>query len=171
MGNAAMATPAFLFRIDHGDQFFVASYAVCLEYFCAMFGQLDPFRCVTGIEEDRVLHAVYRLPDVMNSQVLVRQVAIHAAVSAVRSGMQKGGMLALHDMASRAKTGRVGFRQYLGWSNQQECRHHQCNNTGKAQHDPTIPVQKIRHAPSSFHRFFSSSFLLHTVIASSHDHP
>jgi hypothetical protein len=119
MGDPPVAIPALTFLADHINCGFMAANTVCLQDFFAMIGNPDLIRRQPGEKESNILNAVNRLPDIMFSCILIRQMTVNALFSSVGSCMGPGLELCLHYMTSTAEDRRFGFSEKL-WRTEQE---------------------------------------------------
>jgi hypothetical protein len=85
MDEPAVTLPALSFMIDKLDRAFMASDAVSLQYLLTVSTQSNPFRNTAGVEKYHIFQSVYCLPYIVDSYIPLRQVAVHAQFSPVRS--------------------------------------------------------------------------------------
>jgi len=109
-----MALPAQPFLVDMGNGAFMAADTVSLHHLLTVAADLDPLRNPARIKGQGVLHAVDALPDIVHRHVMVGQMAGHAGLPAVRTGMGPGIILRLHHMAAGAELRAFRFRQQPG---------------------------------------------------------
>jgi hypothetical protein len=120
VGNPSEAIPARPLLINHTYDCFMAADAVRQQDFFAVFCDLYPLGCQAGKKETYVFYAVDRFPDVVEGNMLVRQMAINAFISSVRTGVRPCLILCVHHVAAAAEDRCLGPRQKLWWTQQQE---------------------------------------------------
>jgi hypothetical protein len=87
MSDPPVAIPALAVPADHIHSCFMAANTVCLEDLFPVIGNPDFLRRQPGEKEPYVLHSIDRLPDIMDSNILVRQMTINALLSSVSACM------------------------------------------------------------------------------------
>jgi len=98
----------------------MAADAVCLQDLFAVFRDPDPLGRKTGKEETHVLHAVNRLPDIVDGHIIVGEMAVNAFFPSVSAGMRPCLKFRFHDVAAPAKDRRLGLCEHLWGAQQQE---------------------------------------------------
>jgi hypothetical protein len=101
----------------------MAPDAICLQYLCSMRGERDVLRDHAGIEEQNVFHPVNRLPDIMHRCIVIRQMAVYALFSPVRTFMRPRFVLGLHHVALGTEIGGFGPGQKLRGTVEKEKNH------------------------------------------------
>jgi hypothetical protein len=103
MHQPPVAFPAFSLVIDELNGRSMTSDAIGLYYVRSMRCQPDVFGDPPGIEEENIFQSVDRFPGIMDSHIIVRQMAVNAQSSPVGALMHPGLELGPHHVTTHAE--------------------------------------------------------------------